>query len=184
MPQERMKAAGYGGNAWAENIAWSTGGSVEELEDMLMVDKFDPSRGHRSNLLDLNPKLSFREIGVGAYLPTAPNELGDRVLLTEDFGAGDAGPFLVGVVYVDKNQNRFYDAGEGLPGVRIQADRGTYHALTGAAGGYALPVPAASGPVHVTASGGGLGAPATRTARIIDVNVKLDFVTEAAQAGR
>lgn len=185
LPAERMDKAGYVGHAWAENIAWSTGrgGSLEELQDMLLVDKLDKKRGHRANLLDLHPNLSFREVGIGAYEASTPNKLGDRLFLTEDFGAGDAGPFLVGVAYVDKNENHFYDVGEGLAGVRIQTERGAYHAVTSASGGYALPVPANSGTLQVTASGGGLGAPGTRNVRVADVNVKLDFVLEAGRAG-
>jgi hypothetical protein len=72
-------------------------------------------------------------------------------------GFGDHNRFLVGTVWDDLDMDGVYDEGEGLAGVSVTPDQGTYYALTGDAGGYAIPIEAA-GTYVVTFSGGGMGA--------------------------
>jgi hypothetical protein len=96
--------------------------------------------------------------------------------LTQDFGRTDAGPFVVGVVYNDKNLNSFYDIGEGLAHVQVMPDQGDYYAITGRSGGYVFPCPATGGTVTVTASGGELGGTLVGSVTMTGSNVKLDFV--------
>jgi hypothetical protein len=167
----RLLAFGYRFWDWGENIAgW---GSVTAAEDMLMIDGdcLNPSAcGHRINLFDPN----FEEVGIG-WLATSR-------YLTQDFGlqnpmpAGNTGPFLVGVVYNDMNGNNFYDIGEGISGVMITPDTGTYYAVSSTSGGYALPIPT-EGTITVTASGSGLGS-ISKTVTLAGANIKLDFTLQ------
>jgi len=171
-----MKAAGYPWHAAGENVAGSSRASLDQLEDMLMIDKDLSWRPHRVNLLGSRAGFTFREIGIGGFSGNSPNPSGLKDLLTQDFGMADSGPFLVGVAYQDKNSNNSYDIGEGLGGVSVQPDRGDYCAFTSSSGGYALPAPAAAGMVKLTASGGALPAPLARTVTLSDANIKVDFV--------
>lgn len=79
------------------------------------------------------------------------------------FGAPNT-VFITGVAYQDNNSNGLYDPGEGLSGVSVIPDHGGWYAVTSSSGGYAIPVPANSGPYVLTATGRGLaGATATVT---------------------
>ena len=189
-PFQRMNAAGYNFNSAGENIAASSNNSADALEDNLMVDKGDIGVGHRVNLLNTDPSTPFREIGIGYFSGAAPitgslqvgvNGLKD--FLTQDFGMTAVGPFIVGVVYKDANTNNFYDPGEGLAGVTITPDSGNFFAITGTAGGFAIPV-GTTGTVMLTATGGALTAPLTMKVNLAGVNVKADFnVTTAGSGG-
>jgi hypothetical protein len=84
--------------------------------------------------------------------------------------------FLVGTVWADANANDMYDPGEGLGGITVQPDQGTYYAVTSDSGGYALPILAA-GTYTVTFSGASLGTSVTRSAAIADQSLLLDLLT-------
>jgi hypothetical protein len=87
--------------------------------------------------------------------------------------------FITGVAYQDNNGNGFYDAGEGIAGIKIATDQGTWFAVTSTSGGYAIPVPANSGTYVLSATGGPLdGAKATVT--VGSDSVKADWVLPAA----
>lgn len=65
--------------------------------------------------------------------------------------------FIVGTVYEDLDGNGRYTAGEGVAGVRVEPSIGGFHAVTGDAGGYAIPMDAsARGTAVITFSGGGI----------------------------
>jgi uncharacterized protein YkwD len=182
-PWDRITAAGYVYTLAGENIAGGSSASAALLEDLLMVDAGVAGRGHRVNLLSIaNDDNIFREVGIGYFQGTTPNADGMKDLLTQNFGASSDGPFVVGVVYNDANGNGIYDAGEGLAGVTVTPDTGTYGATTTASGGYAFPVSAA-GSLNVTATGGGLAAPITQPVSISTGNVKLDFVSGGTGGG-
>jgi hypothetical protein len=175
-PAQRILAAGYTFRACGENIACHSARSLETLEDMLLVDSGVKGRGHRVNLLDLNAGYTFREVGVGAFQGDQVNSQGFATLLTEDFGTGMTGPFIVGVVYRDRNGNGSYDPGEGLPGVTVTPSQGRYYAITSSSGGFAIPSPAIGGAITLTADGGGLQSPVRRKLTLTANNVKMDFV--------
>jgi len=174
-PAQRIMAAGYTFRACGENIACHRGQSLEALEDMLIIDSGIKGRGHRVNLLDLIPSYTYREIGVGGFQGDQVNSSGFATLLTQDFGTGIAGPFIVGVVYRDKNGNGAYDPGEGLPGVTIAPSQGRYYAVTSSSGGFVIPSPAIGGAISLTADGGGLQSPVRRKLTLTANNVKMDF---------
>jgi hypothetical protein len=99
------------------------------------------------------------------------------LIVTQNFGVRDNyAPQVLGVVFDDRNQNGFYDAGEGLPGVTIEVASGTrvYQVTSMEAGGYQIPV--APGRYSVTARGGGLGHTlSVDNVQVRNVNVKVDF---------
>jgi hypothetical protein len=82
--------------------------------------------------------------------------------------------FLVGTVWVDTNGNDQYDPGEGIGGVTVNPNLGTYYAVTADSGGYAIPITAA-GTYVVTFSGSSISAPVTRTATVGSTSVLLDL---------
>lgn len=83
-------------------------------------------------------------------------------------GTGDYNRFLVGTVWDDYDMDGVYDEGEGLAGVSVTPDQGTYYAVTGDAGGYAIPIEAAATYV-VTFSGGGMGG--SSVDKTVDVGI-------------
>jgi hypothetical protein len=177
---QRITAYGYSWTLAGENIAASSSATAAQLEDNLMLDSGYPGRGHRKNLLDIDPTSTtyFREIGVGYYSGTSSQSNSLKDLLTEDFGRNSAGPFIVGVVYNDTNSNSFYDIGEGMAGVTIRLNpAGAAFAVSGTAGGYAFPAPT-SGSITIEATGGPFGtavATKTITPAFPGENVKVDF---------
>lgn len=186
-PFGRMINAGYDYVLAGENMgAGSSDLGATELEDLIMVDAGTSGRPHRVNLLDLigpypcgDPPCAYSEIGIGYYGQAGPNGIGLGSLLTEDFGAtGNTGPFLLGVIYNDLNNNNFYDIGEGVPGVTITTNSGGYYAVSSSSGGYAIPA-GASGTITVTATGPGFG-PITKTVNLNGANVKLDFTPQSS----
>jgi hypothetical protein len=179
-PFQRMTAAGYSFVKAGENIA--AGMAPAGLEDLLMIDSSVAGRGHRLNLLDIYSSAPYREIGVGAYSSGSPNGMGLRDFLTQDFGTRpSSSAFIVGVVYSDANSNNFYDAGEGLSGVTVMPDLGSYYAVTSSSGGYAIPV-TANGLHTLTFTGGGLPGVGTKTVSVTTSgsNVKVDLKSSEA----
>jgi hypothetical protein len=185
-PFGRMAHADYDYVLAGENMAGGTGLSATELEDLMMVDAGTAGRPHRVNLLDLiepypcgDPPCAYDEVGIGYYEQPTLNRIGLGSLITEDFGAtGNTGPYLLGVVYNDMNNNDFYDIGEGIAGVTITTSNGIYYAVSSTAGGYAIPI-ATSGTITVTASGPKFG-PVTKTLTLNGTNVKVDFTQQAS----
>jgi len=99
----------------------------------------DP-RGHRINRLDPNATL----IGLAAEKDkdaetTKVGKLATSEIITKD-RLNPGRRYLVGTVWQDLNGNGLYDKGEGIPGVRVEPENGQYFAVTGYAGGYALPM--------------------------------------------
>ncbi len=173
---ERMLAAGYGdGNYYGENVA-AYSKSVMYGHVGLNVDWGEQNQidlGHRKNIMNF-AEFQYTEIGIG-IIQNGQNggQHTGPYIITQDFGRHSS-PFVLGVVYQDKNGNNFYDQGEGMPGVRITPSSGDYYAITSASGGYAIPAPR-NGSWAVTAEGGGLSSPITLNVALSGDNVKLDF---------
>src|SRR5208282_3563166 len=183
-PFDRMTHAGYNYAMAGENMAGGVDMTSNQLEDFMMVDSGTPGRPHRVNLLDIfpypcgNPPCIYSEVGIGYLGAPTPNGEGLSSLITQDFGAtGTTGPFLLGVAYNDLNGNDFYDIGEGISGVTITPNTGTYYAVSSTSGGYAIPI-GTSGTITVTASGPGFG-PITKTVTLTGTNIKADFTTSS-----
>jgi len=166
-PGQRMEAAGYlftGDSTWAENL--SLNGEAATSHDALFK-----SPGHRVSMLnDL-----LEEVGVGHVFGDYEGQ--ERLFTTVDFGrsASTPGPIVTGVVYFDIDNDGRYDAGEGIGGVQVGSPGTTWTAVTGTAGGYALPVPA-DGNYTLQFSAPNLSYPAVPVLVSGGRNRKLDIV--------
>jgi len=179
-PFQRMEKAGYTGydNA-AENI-FSNGNDLDEINQEFEYDFGNSSLGHRTALINFTGPV-YTEIGIGIIHGTGSggvngaNDPVGPIITTEDFGHIPGNTFITGVVYGDDNSNKFYDVGEGLPGVTITASNGWTAVSSPQSGGYAIPI-TGPGNVTLTASGGLLTADIVHTVTVDNVNVKVDFV--------
>ncbi len=139
-PTERARAVGYPFSA-AENIAYySTQGPLDSVGAVAgSHDGLFKSPGHRTNLMEP----TYSVIGLGVR--DGDFKGWNAQMVSQSFSEGgesvDSGPFLLGVVFDDKNGNERYDPGEGLEGVRVEPDYGGYFASTSTSGGYAVPLP-------------------------------------------
>lgn len=132
-PSDRTKKAGYPGGA-AENafrdarnpayshlgfvVDWGKGGP----------GGMQPGRGHRGNIMG-----NHREMGPGAVPHSG------RLSVTHNFGnRRGVVRFAGGVTYIDRNHNDFYDVGEGVGAVEIQASGVDAGIQTWKSGAYAL----------------------------------------------
>lgn len=175
-PAERMVNAGYvfsGSFSSGENISWGgTSGTVEPISMTLARhESLFRSPPHRTNICGEN----FKELGLGILQGRFQGF--NALMVTQNFASSDThpDPWLLGVVFKDANDNGIYDAGEGLPGVTVTPESGTWDAVTSESGGYAMPH-TGSGPLNVTFSGGGLFVPFTRSVQRNGSNVKLDLL--------
>lgn len=138
--------------------------------------------GHRENIMNFKSAV-YTEIGIGILFNGKGLMQGyvGPYVITQTFGTRSV-RYITGVVYADKNNNGFYDIGEGLEGVTIKPNRGSYYAVSSTSGGYAIPF-TGSGSVTITASGGNLTAPVTKTIDFSGDNTKVDFVPASAGPG-
>jgi hypothetical protein len=137
-----------------------------------------PGRGHRNAIMSNAPTL-LSNVGLALVPETNPRtEVGPLVFSGAYASAASATPdhynrFLVGTVWDDANNNGRYDPDEGLGDVTVQPDQGDWHAVTGVAGGWAVPV-TSPGSFLVRFSGGALKTPFNRTVSVGGESVLLD----------
>jgi len=156
-------------SAYAESMWYSHCGLIVDWGEQNQIDL-----GHRENILNFK-NYNYTEIGIGATNSGGglmSGTVGPWVV-TQDFGMRSV-RYIVGVCYIDANENGICDPGEGLAGVRIEPSRGTYYAITSTSGGYAIPF-TGNGSVTITASGGALSAPMSKTVDFQSDNIKVDF---------
>ncbi|MGP0068459.1 MAG: hypothetical protein ACLQGP_33280 [Isosphaeraceae bacterium] len=189
-PEQRIQATGFDPTGYAESIEYNTNptaistpfpadyaanDTLQSLSD-LIIDQGVPDLGHRVMLLDIGGQLQDdRQIGIGiASQDTTSGGFDFRQTdTTIDIAATtDTNPFITGVVYDDTSGNGEYEPGEGLGGVTISVSN-VETTTTLDAGGYSLQVP--QGIYTVTASGGGLPSPITRTVVVQNENMSLNF---------
>jgi hypothetical protein len=184
-PMQRMELAGYDfywnwGNG--ENIAGYFGSSFGDRTPVI-YDHHEGlflSPGHRINIL--GPE--FDEIGVGEMLGAFSHQgktYPASSLLTQNFAYSWGSPvpdgaFLTGVVYEDLDNNGFYTPGEGIAGVEIRPDSGSWYAITSASGGYAIPVGFDSGQMNLMLRRSGVVDTEVSVSLPGSVNVKADFI--------
>ncbi len=174
---KRIGNAGYTGiGRWIGENIFAYGTSIWHCQAAFLVDWGNPELGHRHNLLNFGSTDSIAtEIGIGLKnVPSPqPGHVGP-VIVTQDLG-NLGRRFVTGVVYNDKNNNNFYDQGEGMPNITITPSQGAYYAITTASGGYSIPMTGVAGSVTFTATGAGLAQPITKELTITGPNIKLDF---------
>ncbi len=118
-------------------------------------------RGHRAGLMG-----NYSNVGVGIVEDNDnTNAIGPQVTTINYCNARSSSPdhynrFIVGTVWEDLNGNQLYDPGEGLGGVTVMPDSGNFFAVTGEAGGYAIPADA--GNYQLTFTGGSLAQTVTK----------------------
>ena len=142
----------------ALNVDWGSGTS----------DGMQTGRGHRQAIMGNPIRQNF---GLAIVEDNDPQTQAGPLVTSiayaaaQTFNADHFNKFLVGTVWEDGNDNGLYDAGEGLSGVTVTPDIGTYYAVTGIAGGFTIPVSIDDDYV-ITFSGGDLAEPETRLATV------------------
>ncbi|MBK1858380.1 hypothetical protein [Cerasicoccus arenae] len=122
-------------------------------------------RGHRAGLMG-----NYSNVGVGVVEENNVNTSVGPEVTTINYcnartsSANHYNRFIVGTVWEDQNGNYFYDPGEGLSGVTVMLDSGDFFAVTGTAGGYAIPVD--SGTYQISYSGGALSQPVDKNVTV------------------
>jgi hypothetical protein len=137
-------------------------------------------RGHRMAIMAIDG--DYTNVGLAVVAQPEGSALAGDFVVTGNYCRANAlqanhyNRFLVGTVWADTNANDTYDPGEGLGGITVQPDQGTYYAVTADSGGYALPILAA-GTYTVTFSGAALDDSVTRSATLADQSLLLDLLT-------
>ncbi|TVP76472.1 MAG: hypothetical protein EA353_11990 [Puniceicoccaceae bacterium] len=177
-PSARALAAGYPSGA-GENISWGgTTGTVDpEAYTHGRHNGLFISPGHRVNICNGG----HREIGLGILLGQffSGETNWNALMATQKFGSSNATPwpFVVGVAYYDFNNNGAYDPGEGIGGIEVNIDGGSYYTTTASAGGYTLPRPSTAGLRELT-----MLAPSLVESFVVDlpagINYKVDLALE------
>lgn len=126
-------------------------------------------RGHREGLMG-----AYSSVGVACVEENDPLTSVGPLVTTINYCSANTSYsnhynlFIVGTVWTDANTNALYDPGEGIGSVTVMPDQGTYYAVTGTAGGYAIPV--SSGAYTLTYSGGGLPSNMVRSVTVGSVS--------------
>ena len=130
-------------------------------------------RGHREGLMG-----AYSCVGVACVEEDNPSTSVGPLVTTINYCNANTSPsdhynlFIVGTVWDDTNINALYDPGEGIGNVTVMPDQGTYYAVTGSAGGYAIPV--SSGAYTLTFSGGELPSNVVKSITIGSVSLLED----------
>lgn len=190
-PESRVTAAGYslltqpvtnGVRPGIENFAFA-GSSVAypaaqltaqtlNLHDQLFVDSSTTGRLHRITIMNA----WFREVGLAMVTGTIGGQ--GRIYFMMDYAKAAPGTqlFLTGVVYNDTvTANSFYNPGEGLGGLKVQAFQNNTkvaEATTYASGGYKLPLAAGGYTIRVANTAGNVSI--MGAVSLTSENVKLD----------
>ncbi len=149
----------------AFNIDWGPGDGTG----------MQPGRGHRAAIMG-----DYSNVGIAMVPEGNPGtEVGPLVtsavyLYAYPPVADHYNRFLVGTVWEDLDEDGAYDPGEGLGDVTVTPSSGSFFAVTGASGGYAIPI-LAPGSYDVTFSGGDLAGSYERTIAIGATSELLDL---------
>ena len=142
-----------------------------------------PDRGHRFAIMAIDG--DYTNVGIAAVSESnSATAVGPLVITGNYCKANPAAEnhynrFLVGTVWTDKDGDEFFDPDEGLGGVTVVPDQGTYYAITSNSGGYSIPLEA-PGTYEVTFSGSTLDEDVVKTVMVGDDSVLLDMVFDAA----
>lgn len=184
----RATAAGYNFAAIGENV-FAKVPNVLLAHCGLNVDFFlSLTPVHRRAIMSIAPFAPvYKEFGAG-YAATAAGSNVTPNVMTQTFGIDlneSSTAYLTGVVFRDLDNNSFYTSGEGLAGVTVMPDDGTFSAVTSSSGGYAIPLKnltAGATTLRVTFSGGALTSPIVRVIGLNGTaNVKADVMVGKAR---
>ncbi len=142
-------------------------------------DGMQTGRGHRVALM--SDGREYTNVGIASiYDADSENSVGPYVTTgnyakANTSSADHFNAFVVGTVWTDSNSNGWYDDGEGLSGVTIMPDIGTYYAVTADSGGYAIPI-TETGAVTLNFSGGTLPVSGRIKTTLTAVSQLVDFI--------
>ncbi len=142
----------YAGSGLNAHAAWNIDWGGSDGTGM------QTGRGHRQATMSIDG--NYTNTGIAMIYETNSSTLVGPYVTTANYCYANTGAanhfnrFIVGTVWQDNNSNGLYDPGEGVSSVKVSTDSGTYFAVTGDAGGYAIPV--ANGRYTVTFSGNSL----------------------------
>lgn len=141
-------------------------------------------RGHREGVMG-----NYSCVGIANVEETSPATRVGPMVTTINYCsalgsyANHYNLFVVGTVWQDSNANSLYDAGEGRSNVVVMPDHGTFFAITGSAGGYAIPLTDGSGTYTLAFSGGGLPSNRTVTLTVGSASVLADLLLSCELTG-
>ena len=133
----------------AFNIDWGVGDGTG----------MQPGRGHRMAIMSVDG--NYTNVGVAVIKEHEPSTgVGPLVITGNYCRAYPNEPdhynrFIVGTVWSDSNGNGLFDPEEGIGGVTVMPDGGSFYAVTSNSGGYAIPI-LVQGEIVVTFSGSSL----------------------------
>jgi len=151
--------------------------------------------GHRLAIMSIDG--DYTNVGIAVVPAPATAATVGPLIITGNFceanpsAANHYNRFLVGTVWSDKDNDDFYDPGEGIGGVTVRPDQGDYFAVTSNAGGYALPIStpgayaitfsgsALEGNAVKSGSGSALGGTVVKSVAVGDDSVLLDLIVES-----
>lgn len=130
-------------------------------------------RGHREGVMGIYPS-----VGISCLADNNPTNAVGPLVTTINYCnpvtsySNHYDRFILGTVWNDLNTNSLYDPGEGMGSVTVMPDKGTFFAVTGSAGGYALP--AVPDSYVVTFFGGGLPSNVVKAVTLGTTSVLVD----------
>lgn len=130
-------------------------------------------RGHREALMG-----DLSSVGIACVPEDDTNTLVGPLVISSDYCnaltsyTNHYNRFIVGTVWDDLNTNNLYDPGEGIGSVTVMPDKGTFYAVTGNAGGYAIPVDPDT--YVLTFTGAGLPSNYVKTVTVYTNSVLVD----------
>lgn len=187
---QRVRDAGFdynGGNASVFSYTRSplhghAGFNIDWGSDGGAGDGMQPGRGHRRGLMNSGSSL-LSNVGIAMVQETDSGTSVGPLVTSIVYARADTrtnnhyNVFIVGTVWEDRNGNDRYDAGEGIDGVSVTADRGLYFAVTGIAGGYAIPA-TENGTYTLTFSGGDLAGAQQRPVDVSGQSVLVPWLPQ------
>lgn len=183
---ERVDDAGFDcaggrGNVFSYAESALNGHAAFNIDWGYESDGMQSGRGHRKAIMSLDG--NYTNVGIAMVAESnASTEVGPLVTTGNYCNAGSGANhynrFIVGTVWADSDGDSLYDAGEGIAGVRVAPDRGGFYAVTGNAGGYAIPI-TATGEYNVSFD---LDGGITRRVTVGSNSVLLDVLHTAAAA--
>jgi len=166
----RVDASDFKKNGGAASVFWRAQDPVHGHAALNVdwgggtPDGMQTGRGHRQAIMGNPHRPNF---GLAIVEDNDPQTQAGPLVTSIAYAAAQTiypdhfNKFIVGTVWEDVNSNGLYDDGEGISGVTVTPDIGTYFAVTGDAGGFTIPVTADDDYV-VSFSGGDLAEPEVR----------------------
>jgi hypothetical protein len=145
-----------------------------------------PGRGHRVAIMSIDA--DYPNVGLAVVPESNGSTQVGPLVVTGNYAYAATtytdhyNRFVVGTVWEDANENGRYDAGEGVGGVEVAPSVGPYFAVTGAAGGYAIPMPenVENGLLSVSFTGATV-APRTEMIDLGSDSALVDYVVTAPE---